>query len=63
MTSLMNDLLKAAAKGTKYEGNEKELYITICGDVRKKKLSKGETVKKISKVIFDMAMANGYQIA
>lgn len=59
----MNDLLEVAVKGTKFEGNERELYITICGDVRKKKLPKKEAVKEISKIILDMAMSNGYQIA
>lgn len=52
----MKELLILAAKGTKYEGNENELYITICGDVRKQHLSREQSVKKIAKIIFDMAM-------
>ena len=52
----MKEFLVLAAKGTKYEGNEKELYIRICSDVMKQNLSREQSVKKIAKIIFDMAM-------
>lgn len=58
MNEQMKELLILATKGTRYEGNENELYITICGDVRKMKLTREESVKKIAKIIFDMAMKN-----
>ncbi|MBR1930353.1 MAG: hypothetical protein IJ833_02615 [Lachnospiraceae bacterium] len=61
--NMMKEMLNAAAKGTRYEGNENELYIAICGDFRRRAdLTKEQKVQKIAKRIFDMAMKNGYAV-
>lgn len=59
----MKELLIKAAEGTKFEGNENELYIAICGDFRKRTdLTKEEKINKIAKRILGMAVMNGYEV-
>lgn len=59
----MKELLIKASDGTKFEGNENELYIAICRDYRTRTdLTKEEKINKIAKRIFDMAIIHGYEV-
>lgn len=63
MAKEMREMLVIASKGTKFEGNENELYIAIVGDFAgRTDLTREEMVKKIAKRIFDTAMVNGMAV-